>query len=557
MAIDGKKLYNQFWSIYSKLSYMQRISIAAISAATVVVVAALVYWANIPTYSTLFGSLSKEDTVAIVDKLDAQNIKYVVENEDTIKVPQDQVYGLRLQLAKLGLPKGGSKSGFELFDNASFGQTEFQENVNYQRALEGELERSIMSLGSVKEARVHLYIPKNPIYVTDSQDKAKASVVLNTLKDDTLTQDQVRAIAFFVSGAVKNLDAKNVQIMNTKGDLLSEFLSKDNEPYYLTQTQLQYKQRIESNLESKLNSILTRTSGNDKFVAKVTVDMDFSKKDTVIEDFGDQPVLRSQYQLDIASKSKGVPVEGIPGVEPNLAEPNILNNSMYSEYSKAESTANYEIDKTTTHETKDYGTISRLTVAVVVDDKLDSTTNNGSSEVKSRSWTQAELQNLRDVVASTVGFDQNRGDTLQVQNIPFDTSDAPNADYLQRQKIMEILNMVLKYVLALVVLVVFYFLVIRPILRKIEIAQEIDDTMLGDTASDAHLASLDLAVGGDGAFPKTLEELEQEVESELGENVPMDVDSVRSKVMLKKIEETANEDPEMVANLLKTVMKGS
>ena len=561
MDFSTNKLYDQFLSVYTKLSYIQRLSIVVATVATVVVIVVLVVWANAPTYDTLYSELGDGDTVAIVDELTRLGVRYTVEGDNTIQVDGDQVYALRLSMAQLGLPSGGSTSGFELFDSSSVGATQFQEEVDYQRALQGELQRSITSLTSVQEARVHIFIPQNNLFILDEQEDSKASVILRIRQGEALSNQNIRAIAYFVSGAVRGLSFDQVEIIDTSGNLLSEFLGESNNALFLTTTQLEYKRKIESTLESKLNSMLGTTLGSGKSIARVSVDMDFSKRDSVVEDYGDEPVLRSEHTLSILSTNRGAQLSGVPGVNPNLAEPNILEEGLLSNYSREERTANFEIDKSTVYETRNYGVIDRMTVSVIVDDRTDNTIIPAIVDVATpslRSWTDDELSTLVSLVSNAVGIDMTRGDSVAVENVPFDVPQSTeDQSLLQRERQMELIALVLKYLTILIISFAFYFMIVRPIMKKIEQAQELDAGMLGDEAIDAQMHALEISVGDTGAFPKSLSELENEIESELDESQPLDIESIKSRVMLKKIEEAAAEDPEMVVNLLRTMIKSN
>ncbi|MDR2104121.1 MAG: flagellar M-ring protein FliF, partial [Deferribacteraceae bacterium] len=447
--------------------------------------------------------------------------------------------------------------GFELFDDASLGMTEFMQNVNYQRALQGELMRSITALNEVVEAKVHISVPKERIF-TESSEESKASVVVRLMPGASLKEDQVRAITHLVASAVRGLKPEGVQVMDTNGNLLSEFMTEDREALHQTQTQIDQQRQIEKDLESRLYGLLAKTTGTDRFVARVNIDMDFNKKDITKEEYGDTPVLRSQHTLEVNSSNNGQAPQGVPGVESNLAEPDLLINGILSEFSKSEETQNFEISKTITRELVTSGVVKRLVVSVVVDDKPEQIEENGVKRVVKRPRTDEELARLRTAVASAVGFNAERGDVVDVTNISFDTSEEWGETAIaEKEQIMEWVTAVAKYAAAIIILVLFYLLFVRPILRRLDSAKEIDEELLGESAIDAQLSSLDISVGGESGFPKTVEELEREIESELDESIPVDVEAVKSKVMLKKIEETSNEDPEMVANLLKAMIKGN
>jgi len=546
---------SQFQETFSKLSILQKVSVAAAIAAVFISLAVVMYWANRPVYKTLFAGMTSDDAALVVEKLKEGRIPYKIEdNGAKITIPDKMVYETRLELAKEGIPRGGG-SGLELFDKSSFGMTEFMQNVNYQRALQGELSRTISSLREISEARVHLTIPKDRLFIADSE-MAKAAVILKLRGGAGLGRDKVKAIASLVSGAVKGLAPENVQIVDTQGRLLSEFLTDESGSLMMTQTQLEYQKKVERDLENKVNQILGRTLGKGNAVAQVTAEVDFSKKDITREEFDPNPVLRSQQSLEISSTNKADGPEGIPGVQSNLAEPEIGNNGRNQEYNKAEETQNFEIGKTVTVEKKAFGTIKRITVAVVVDDrKVAEKGEDDKDVVVNKPRTEDEIRSIRNLVAMSVGYNETRGDQIEVSNISFDTaSEDKQASQERREKTMELVGVAGKYALAGLIVVLFYFLVIRKILKRLDkpvTVHEDGSITYGELEQDVNV---DVTL--DDSFPKTLEELEKEIENELDDSSVVDVDSVKSKVMLKKIEEFAAEDPEAMANLLKTLMKG-
>jgi flagellar M-ring protein FliF len=546
----------QFKDIFEKLTLVQKISIGAALSAVLVTLAVLLIWANRPVYKTLYANMNADDAPLVIEKLKEGNVPYrLKEGGGTVEVPQELVYDMRLELAREGLPRGGG-AGFELFDKSSYGMTEFLQDVNYQRALQGELARTISSLNEVEEARVHLTIPKNRLFISE-EEAAKAAVVIKLRRGANLNQEQVKAISSLVSGAVKGLTTDSVQIVDTTGRLLSEFLDEEHSPVMMTQTQLEYQRRIERELESKLYGILGRTLGETGAVAKVTAEIDFSKRETSREEFGREPVIRSSENIEtISSNAPGGP-QGVPGVESNLAEPQVLGGNTNSSYEHTEERSNFEIDKTVTREVKAFGTIKKISVAVVVDNKnvfrTDNTTGNQITESVPR--TQDELNSIRALVATAVGFDQARGDQVEVTNISFDTSEQQQEQLLlKREKTVELITIASKYALAVIILLLFYFAVVRRILKKLDKTVTYNDD--GSITVTSALDSVDVTLKDSAGFPKTLEELEREVEQELDESIPMNTDAVKSKVMLKKIEEFCEEDPEGAANIIKSMLKG-
>lgn len=549
-----RDLSTQFLDIWQKLSTLQKVSIGAASVAVVAAVTVLLLWANKPVYSPLYENLTQEDIQAMSDELSNSAISYRVSG-NTIQVPKDNVSAIKMQLAELGLPATPPEKGFEIFDESKLGETELAQQVKIQRALQGELANSIKSMDKVVEAKVHLSIPKERLFVSEEQ-QAKASVAVKILPGQTLEEEEVRAISHLVSAAVKGLLPENIQVVDTAGNLLSAFMTEANEPYRLTNKQIAYERDDELYKEKKIKESLSKIYEPDSFSVKVNVSMNFNAREIISEKYGDTPVTRSQRSLEINSKQTGKGPQGIPGVESNLAEPDILVDGIVSEYSKTDETQNFEIDKTITRENKVGGEISRVTVSVIIDDKIVQELVNDKIELTRKPRTEEELNNIRKVVGQIVGVDANRGDVIEVANISFDTSqDLFDLQSAQDAKRMEFIRQGLSYISAVIILFMFWLLILRPILKRIDKSREIDEEMLGESALDAQMAGLEFNVGDESGFPKSVEELEREIEAELEESTPIDVEAVKSKVMLKKIEEQANEDPEMIANLVKAMIK--
>lgn len=544
----------QFLDVWAKLTILQRVSIIAATVAVVVAVTVLVVWSNKPAYQTLYADMTKGDIEEISGNLQQRQIVYKV-NGNAIEVAKDTVYDTRMALAAEGLPRAKTV-GFELFDEPKFGMTEQMQNVNFQRALQGEISKSISTLNEVAEARVLLTIPKDRIF-GDDESNSKASVVIKLKPGAALRPDQVKSISYLVASAVKGLVPQNVQIVDTAGSLLSEFLTAENQPYMLTQTQLERQKSEEKRIENGLKGILTRVVGEGNYVLRVNVDMDFNKRETMKEEFGDTPVVRSQRTLEINSKNMGKAPQGIPGVESNLAEPNVTTDSVMSEYSKTDETQNFEINKTVTREEKMGGEIKRMTVAVVVNDKDVAEAVDGKQQIVRKPRTEEDIAKLKLTVANAAGIDAERGDVLDVSNISFDTADS-NMDNLftEAARNTELITRVMQFGGAILILLFFFLFILRPILKRLDKAREIDDEMLGESAAVAQMAGIDIEISDETGFPKTVEELEREIEAELEGATPLDVEAVKSKVMLKKIEEQANEDPELIANLVKVLIKG-
>ena len=545
----------QFKTVFNKLTLLQKVSIIVATVAVFLSITVLIIWANKPVYKTLYANMNADDAGLVISKLKEKKVPYhLKDNGRTVEVPQSKVYEVRIDLAQEGLPRGGG-SGFELFDKTSFGMTEFVQNINYQRALQGELARTITSLNEIAEARVHLTIPKEKLFVSEDTD-AKAAVVVKLRSGSGLDRNTVNSIASLVAGAVKGLKKENVQIVDTNGRLLSDFLDESNS-LTLTQTQLEYQRKIEKALEAKANNILQRTLGGRNAFAQITTEIDFDKQAYTKEEYAPDGVLRSQQNFEETSNSKPKTPVGVPGVESNLAEPNINGQNTVTEYSKTDERQNFEIGKTVSKGEKAIGTIKRMTIAVVLNDKKKITGEGKNQKVEYVPRSPKEINKIKELVASATGFNKDRGDVITVSNVPFDTSEQTQETVLvKKEKTMQLVSMAIKYLSGILIIILFYFLVLRPILKKLEQIKETKDGQLILSGSGASGEGIDITVGDNNMkFPKSIEELEQEIESELEESVPVDVDSVKTKVMLKKIEEAAQQDPEMLANLVKAWLR--
>ncbi|MDX1669271.1 MAG: flagellar basal-body MS-ring/collar protein FliF, partial [Limnobacter sp.] len=349
------------------------------------VLISLMMWANTATYRVLFSGLSDKDGGEIVTALEQLKIPYQFNTGGTaIMVPSDQVYDARLALASQGLPKG-SISGFEAMDNAKLGITQFQEQVNYQRALEGELIRSIQSLSAVSSARVHLAIPKPSIFIRDKQ-KPTASVVLNLYGGRTLSDSQIAGIVHLVSSSLPGMMPEGVSIVDQSGRLLT---GAEVQEAGLNPTQLAYTGQVENNLTSRITEILSPVFGRENVRATVTANMNFAQSERTDEFYkpnGDatQATIRSQQIREAREGDVGA-VQGIPGVlantppgnvnapvndnaQANMQQNNAQNGNANGSLNR-DSTINYEVDKTVQYTKEQVGKLERLSAAVVVNFK--------------------------------------------------------------------------------------------------------------------------------------------------------------------------------------------
>ncbi|RQH06013.1 flagellar basal-body MS-ring/collar protein FliF [Paraburkholderia dinghuensis] len=444
-------------------------------AVLVAVVAALVLWSRAPDYKVLYSNLSDRDGGAIVTALQAANVPYKLsDNGGAILVPSDQVNEMRLRLASQGLPKNGSV-GFELMDNQKFGISQFAEQVNYQRALEGELEQTIESVASVKSARVHLAIPKPSVFVRE-HEAPTASVLVNLYPGRMLDEGQVVAITHMVASAVPNLPAHNVTVADQDGNLLTQNASSAG----LDATQLKYVRQIEHDTQSRIDAILAPLFGSGNARSQVSADVDFSKVEQTSEAYGpngnpSNAAVRSQQQ-SIAQELTQGGASGVPGALSNqppqpasapvnapVAANGQSTTTPISDH--RDTTTNYEVDKTVRHYQQAPGDIKRLSVAVIVNyqPKVDAKGHSTMQPIDAQKLAQIEQ-----LVKDAMGYDVKRGDSVNVVNAAFQGDIDPNANlpWWRQPDIVALAKQIAIWLGIAAVAAALYFLMVKPALRR-------------------------------------------------------------------------------------------
>ncbi|QGU11456.1 flagellar basal body M-ring protein FliF [Leclercia sp. J807] len=423
----------------SRLRANPKVPLIVAGAAAIAIVVAMVLWAKQPDYRTLFSNLSDQDGGAIVTQLTQMNVPYrFADNGGALEVPADKVHELRLRLAQQGLPKGGAV-GFELLDQEKFGISQFSEQVNYQRALEGELARTIETLGPLKSARVHLAMPKPTLFVRE-QKAPSASVTVNLQPGRALDEGQISAVVHLVSSAVAGLPPGNVTLVDQTGRLLTKSNTGDRD---LNDAQLKYATDVENRIQSRIEAILGPIVGTTNVHAQVTAQIDFSDKEQTEEQYrpnGDaaQAVMRSRQvneNLQVGGPFPG----GVPGALSNQPAPantapinapaqNQQNGQQANQQQTAAAansgprtssrneTTNYEVDRTIRHTKMNTGDVQRLSVAVVVNYKT-------LPDGKPLPLTAEQMKQIENLTREAMGYSEKRGDTLNVVNSPFSAVD--------------------------------------------------------------------------------------------------------------------------------------
>ncbi|HKX43025.1 MAG TPA: flagellar basal-body MS-ring/collar protein FliF [Burkholderiaceae bacterium] len=460
----------------SKLSL--GLGIAALAAT----VLAMTLWSSQGDYKVLYANLSDKDGGAVIAQLSQLNVPYKhAEGGTAILVPAAQVHDLRLKLATAGLPKG-SVTGYELMDNARFGQTQFQERLTFQRGLEGELTRTITSLAAVQNARVHLALPNQNGFFREQQ-KPSASVMLTIHPGRVLDRAQVAGIVHLVSSSVPELDPKAVSVVDQTGALLTGASDAATPNAGLDAQQLQYVNQIESHLSKRIADLLEPIVGRDNLRATVAADVDFSQSEATSEEFkpnqgADASIsIRSQQVSENGGSSAAQP-SGVPGAASN--QPPVAATAPLTGASQAlqtaqgglsgsggrrEATTNYEIDKTVRVTRNASGTVKRLNAAVVVNNRAVTDAKGKTTYVP---LSTEELDKLTALVRESIGFKQERGDSVKVINAPFKVDPAATKVDVPLWKQPEVLDMLraaaVPAALAFVALLVVFGL-IRPAMK--------------------------------------------------------------------------------------------
>jgi len=467
-------------------------------ALSVAIGVAVVLWSQEPSYGRLYSEIGESDISEILEVLNKENIKYKVETgSGAIMVPMDQVNTVKLKLAAQGLPKSNSL-GYELLDKEQgFGASKSVEAVRFQRALEGEIARTIMAIQNVKSARVLLAMPVQSVFVRDRK-KPSASVIVNLYQGRSLDKGQVESIIHLVASSVPQLDAEQVTVVDQKGQLLNS--NDSSVTGNLTTKQFEYKKNIEEHLMGRIQNILSPLVGSDGMRVQISADVDFTETDRTQEMFNpDLPALRSEQTSEEQSSLSAT--QGVPGALSNQPTPagtapeatpaSAATNSASTPGSASKNaTRNYELDKTITHTRLATGALRRLSVAVVVDDRH---VPQSDGAIKAQSYSQEDIHRFSDLVKQAVGFDSSRGDQVTVTNVAFKIDDIVEA--LPAIPVWEqgwFLDLI-KQVAAALALLFLLFGVLRPTMRGL-IGRDLEEKKAVALAEAQEKAA---AMGGD------------------------------------------------------------
>jgi flagellar M-ring protein FliF len=552
--MDLRALLTQLQALYDRLTLKQKLVVLGAIVSVIAFIVFLVVYNGKTSdqyagYKVLFDNLDPKDSALIVQQLKEEQIPYKLPNESTILVPEDQVYSQRIQMASQGIPKS-SNVGYEMFDQSDFGATDFEQRIKYLRALEGELSRTIETLKPIENAEVNIALPKESVFV--SQDvPPTASIVVTLAPSMILGSEQVYGIKNLVAASVPKLTIENVKVIDQNGQPLGEN-SELADSKQMAQTQLKYKQNLEKIYEDKIVNILAPfIGGNDKVVAKVTMELDFDQKESQQEVYDPNNVVRSEQTMEESREGyKPKEIGGVPGAVSNIGPVEGLDeNNLKEKYEKAETTTNYEISKTVSKIKGEFAKLERVSAAVVVDGQYS---KDGDAIVYTP-LPEAELEKINAIVQQTIGFDPERGDQVTVTNFRFDQADlyatqTPIEGFMaQFEQYAGPLSPILKILLVGIILFIFYKKVIVPFaerMTQIPIDDEEDIESLLKAEEDQEEDTLN-----------RFNDMRKKVEDQLGLRGDISEDEVKYEVLLEKMKNIVSEKPEEIASLFTALVR--
>lgn len=525
-SLDPSAVASNLVANYVRLPLIQKIMFPLLIIGSVMGIVMIARWAQKPDYAVLYSDLSQPDSAAVVQRLKEQKVKYEIRGDgSTIAVsPASQVHELRLTLASDGIPRGGTV-GFELFDATNLGTTTFVEKLKFQRALQGELERTISSIDGVMGARVHVVQPEKTVFAKTG-NQPTASVLLRLRPGAELEEKQIKGISNLVAGSVEGLTLENVNIVDIYGNLLTA-KSTDQE-FGVEATRLQYQSQVEQGYVQRIEQMLTKVVGPGKVVARVTADIDFSQNDREEESYDPSgTVVRSERSIEEGT-TEAARGGGIPGVVSNLDEsPSLLSapDTAKDKAGRAEQVKNYEVSRAVIRSSSPRGKLTRLSVAVMVDGTYESAPGAAADAPKVFAPLAGDkLEQIEQVVRSAVGFNSDRGDTLTVENVPFYAPDASLIEQLDKDAQQDLIFNALSQGIPILFILLFFVIIVRPLIKFLVTPSE---------------AEVDLS----RLLPTGIQDLERELQQERSRP---EVPAFEPSIDLEQLEELMAENSKMV-----------
>lgn len=484
IIMDSQTVGNEKQIILNKLPFINKIKqnpkilLMIVAVILIAAICVTLLWLKDEPYAVLFSNLNDRDGGEVVSQLEKMNIPYQLTiGGSTILIPKDSVYETRLRLAQQGLPKGGAV-GFELLDKERFGTSQFIEQINYQRALEGELARTISTINIIEEARVHLALPKHSLFVRERKFPS-ASIILTLLPGRALSQRQIDAIIHLTASGVPELQTDKVSIVDQNGNLLTD---ENLHNGVINAAQIEFVEHIENRVRQRIEKILTPVVGEENVTVQVSAEVDFSRQELTTETYDPnsdiaQQTMRSKQQIENHQSGQEIGIGGVPGALSNQPVPTssapiddaddkqgLVNNNRQKPYSlQLNNTLNFEVNRQITHSQIPEGRIKRLTVAVLVNYKSVTTAIQSDQDGNAVNVTMTtelqrldtdELNNIEALARQAMGFSQDRGDAITVANLKFSpllSDSEPLPPFWQNSAFYELMQTIMKYAFLLFV----------------------------------------------------------------------------------------------------------
>ena len=539
-----QQLIQQFKDVWSRFNRVQRVLLIAVPSALFLGLLLFILMSSRSQFEVLYSNLEQKDAAEVTAELKKENVPYRLATKDKmimVLVPSEKVYDTRLTLAGQGLPKG-TGVGYEIFDQPKWGSTDFTQKVNYKRALEGELQRTIGSLQEIQGARVSIVIPEPELF-TEKEKPTTASVVLELKPDTQLKREQVRGIVHMVSSSVEGLKPENVNVIDSKGNILSAFIQEEQQDdnqdplnggsaltqqAKLTLHQMEVQQSFEKDLERKVNLMLTKVlGGNSRFAVSVSAELNFDKTENDSETF--EPVVDGQGIARSTQTKKeqyvgdgGFPstlVGGVPGTDSNIPGYQAVAGAN-SQYSKEENTTNYEINRTVKHNVVAPGSPKRISVGVFVDN-----------------LQPQQVEAIKSAVVAAAGMDINRGDQVAVENMPFDNTQALASLKETQMETQQNFYMTLGKIGLLVLMAFGVLLFLRSLLKPKKEKQYVES--VDDMSEEPAM------------MPQVEDIITTDVTAEDLARAEAARDAKKRQAVREEVFEMANKNPENVAQIIK------
>lgn len=479
-----KQILSQTADIIRNLTTAQKLVAATLLIAVMGGLLSLSLMETKRNYAILYSGMGQKDAAAVVDELKAQGINYELAEQGTaVKVPQGEVHEIRLNLAGQGLPKGDSV-GFEVFDKRNLGATDFVQNVNYQRAMQGELARTIKEFGAVQDVRVHIARPKQSVFVEESEP-VSASVSLSMNNSAGLSEREIKSVVNLVAGAVPRLSDKDVTVVDTTGRLLYPKDGVDSQSASAA-TKLKYTNEVERNLRHKLESMFDEVLGENKVVARVNAAVDFSEVDSIQKSYDPEEQVARSEQISRERGAGGGESQGVPGVKGELATaPQSEEGENTGEgYSRENEVRNYEISNKVVNIKEEVGSIERVSVAVMVDGTYEEVNEDGKVVEEYEPRSSEDIAWLTRMTKNAIGYNEDRGDQVEVANMRFKKIEKPEETAAPdtMEKWQTLVERAIMPVLTLVAILGFFLFVVRPFIKLLATQKEEGARVARETA---------------------------------------------------------------------------